>query len=153
MIVPGGHPSNYGQGPALLNFSDRADTDELAPYSLHNDYLHVLYNVNEDFQLFCFISVGEGNFDLFALIGHHALKPCSVTDRIREQYICYILCIQTDRQIFYWFNKSQYRLLCHKYIYIYLSIFKMVSKVTYTHIHGIAYIIKIMLSGTDMIKH
>ena len=32
--VPGGHPSNYGPGPALLNFSDRANTDELTPYSV-----------------------------------------------------------------------------------------------------------------------
>ena len=32
---PGGHPSNYGPGPALLNFSsDRVDTDELTPYSV-----------------------------------------------------------------------------------------------------------------------
>ena len=30
--VPGGHPSNYGPGPALLSFSDRTDTDELTPY-------------------------------------------------------------------------------------------------------------------------
>ena len=29
-VVPGGNSSNYGPGPALLNFSDRADTDELA---------------------------------------------------------------------------------------------------------------------------
>ena len=33
--VPGGHPSNYGPGPALLNFSDRANTDELTPYSVY----------------------------------------------------------------------------------------------------------------------
>ena len=31
--VPGGHPSNYGPGPALPNFSDRANTDELTLYS------------------------------------------------------------------------------------------------------------------------
>ena len=34
MVVPGGHPSNYGPEPALLNFSDRADTDELTRYSV-----------------------------------------------------------------------------------------------------------------------
>ena len=28
LIVQGCHPSNYGPGPALLNFSDRADTDD-----------------------------------------------------------------------------------------------------------------------------
>ena len=33
--APGGHPSNYGPGPALLNFSDRANTDELTPYSVY----------------------------------------------------------------------------------------------------------------------
>ena len=32
-VLPGGHPSNYVPGPALLNFSDRANTDELTPYS------------------------------------------------------------------------------------------------------------------------
>ena len=30
---PGGHPSNYEPGATLLNFSDRANTDELTPYS------------------------------------------------------------------------------------------------------------------------
>ena len=34
LVVPGGHPSNYGPGLALLNFSDRANTDELTPYSI-----------------------------------------------------------------------------------------------------------------------
>ena len=34
LVEPGGHPSNYEPGPALLNFSDRADTDELTPYSV-----------------------------------------------------------------------------------------------------------------------
>ena len=33
--VPGGHPSNYGPGPALLYFSDRANTDEPTPYSVY----------------------------------------------------------------------------------------------------------------------
>ena len=33
-VVPGDHPSNYGPGPALLIFSDRANTDELTPYSV-----------------------------------------------------------------------------------------------------------------------
>ena len=32
--VPGGHPSNYGPGPALLNFSDRANT-VITPYSVY----------------------------------------------------------------------------------------------------------------------
>ena len=31
LAVPGGPPSNYGPGPALLNFSDRANTDDLTP--------------------------------------------------------------------------------------------------------------------------
>ena len=31
LVFPGGHSYNYGQGSALLNFSDRADTDELTP--------------------------------------------------------------------------------------------------------------------------
>ena len=34
MAVPGGHPSNYEPGATLLNFSDRANTDELTPYSV-----------------------------------------------------------------------------------------------------------------------
>ena len=33
LVEPGGHPSNYGPGPALLNFSDRVDADEVTPYS------------------------------------------------------------------------------------------------------------------------
>ena len=33
-IAPGGYPSNYEPGPSLLIFRDRADTDELAPYSV-----------------------------------------------------------------------------------------------------------------------
>ena len=35
--MPGDHPSNYGPGPALLSFSDRANTDELTPYSVYDD--------------------------------------------------------------------------------------------------------------------
>ena len=31
---PDGHPSNYEPGATLLNFSDRANTDELTPYSV-----------------------------------------------------------------------------------------------------------------------
>ena len=31
---PGGHPSNYEPGATLLNFSDRANHDERAPYSV-----------------------------------------------------------------------------------------------------------------------
>ena len=34
--VPGGHPPNNLPGPVLLNFSDRANTDELTPYSVYN---------------------------------------------------------------------------------------------------------------------
>ena len=34
-VLPGGHPSNYGPGPALINFSHRANTDELTPYSVY----------------------------------------------------------------------------------------------------------------------
>ena len=34
--VPGGHPSNYGPRPALLNFSDQVNTDELTPYSVYH---------------------------------------------------------------------------------------------------------------------
>ena len=43
-IVTGGNPSNYGPGPALLNFSDRADTDELTPYSIYNIYFQIYKN-------------------------------------------------------------------------------------------------------------
>ena len=32
---PGGHPSNYEPGATLLNFSDRAQTVELTPYSVY----------------------------------------------------------------------------------------------------------------------
>ena len=32
---PGGHSSNYEQGAALLNFSDRANHDERTPYSVY----------------------------------------------------------------------------------------------------------------------
>ena len=35
LAVPGSHPSNYEPGATMLNFSDRADTDELTPYSLY----------------------------------------------------------------------------------------------------------------------
>ena len=35
LAVPGGHPSSYEPGATLLNFSDRADTDETTPYSIH----------------------------------------------------------------------------------------------------------------------
>ena len=34
LVAPDCHPSNYAPGPALFNFSDRADTDELTPYSV-----------------------------------------------------------------------------------------------------------------------
>ena len=34
VLLSGGHPSNLGPGPALRNFSDRAYTDELSPYSV-----------------------------------------------------------------------------------------------------------------------
>ena len=33
LVVPGGHPSNYEPGATLLNFSDRANHDERAPYA------------------------------------------------------------------------------------------------------------------------
>ena len=36
LAVPGGHSSNYAPGATLLNFSDRADTDETTPYSAWN---------------------------------------------------------------------------------------------------------------------
>ena len=36
LVLPGARLSNNSPGPALLNFSDRADTDELTPYSVHN---------------------------------------------------------------------------------------------------------------------
>ena len=42
--VPGGHPSNYGPGPALLNFSDRANADELTPYSVYKQATSILDN-------------------------------------------------------------------------------------------------------------
>ena len=44
--VPGGHPSNYGPGLALLNFSVRANTDELTPYSvyMHTTAQHTIQN-------------------------------------------------------------------------------------------------------------
>ena len=42
MVVTGGHSSNYGAGPALLNFSNRADIIELTPYS---KYILKRYNV------------------------------------------------------------------------------------------------------------
>ena len=32
--VSGDHPYNYGPGPALLNFSDQANTDQLTPCSV-----------------------------------------------------------------------------------------------------------------------
>ena len=35
LAVQGGHPSNYEPGATLLNFSDRADTDERTPYSVY----------------------------------------------------------------------------------------------------------------------
>ena len=40
--MPGGHPSNYVPGPALLNFSDRANNDELTPYSVYGMYINAL---------------------------------------------------------------------------------------------------------------
>ena len=36
LAVPGGHPSNYRPGPALLNFIDRANTNELTQYSVYD---------------------------------------------------------------------------------------------------------------------
>ena len=33
---PGGHPSNHEPGATLPNFSDRANTDELTPYSVYH---------------------------------------------------------------------------------------------------------------------
>ena len=45
--VPGGHSSNYGPGPALPNFSDRANTDELTPYSVYKIcYLTVSFGLD-----------------------------------------------------------------------------------------------------------
>ena len=35
LIPPGGHPSNYEPGATLLNFRDRANTDELTPSSVY----------------------------------------------------------------------------------------------------------------------
>ena len=35
LAVPGGHPSNYGAGATLLNFSARAQTVERTPYSVY----------------------------------------------------------------------------------------------------------------------
>ena len=35
LAVPCGHPSNYEPVATLLNFSDRADTDEQTPYSVY----------------------------------------------------------------------------------------------------------------------
>ena len=41
LAVPGGHPSNYEPDATLLNFSDRANTDELTPYSVYKcTYAH-----------------------------------------------------------------------------------------------------------------
>ena len=45
--APRRHPSNYVPGLALLNFSDRADTDELTPYSC----IHLLFTLRCDFLL------------------------------------------------------------------------------------------------------
>ena len=43
LAVPGGHPSNYEPGATLLNFSDRAETDERTPYSVCYMYIQVSY--------------------------------------------------------------------------------------------------------------
>ena len=36
--VSGGHPSNYELGATLFNFTDRANTDELTPYSVSSKF-------------------------------------------------------------------------------------------------------------------
>ena len=60
-----GHPSNYGPGPVLLNFSDRADTDELTPYSL--------YEMHFWFYVYRYISITKLFFNRRLLIDTFAI--------------------------------------------------------------------------------
>ena len=45
LAVPGGHPSNYEPGATLLNFSDRAETDERTPYSVYSSFIHLFIHL------------------------------------------------------------------------------------------------------------
>ena len=65
LVVPGGHPSDYGPGPALLNFSDRADIDELTPYSVYYFLRKEIYQKESKLTL---VIIVQGQFLLLSLL-------------------------------------------------------------------------------------
>ena len=80
-------------------------------------------------------------------------KYTSLVTTEQTQNIC-IQFVQTDRQIFYWKEKSHYRLICHRNERdICTCIYKIVNLLkSYDNIHGMTYTTKIMLSGIAEIK-
>ena len=62
-MVPGGHPSDYRPVPALLNFCDRVDTDELPPYFV----LHVIIST---FSSICSRNLlpGKSDKEVFTMV-------------------------------------------------------------------------------------